>query len=85
VVSGSLDLTLRVWNVETGSCERVLRDHKDVGEISFDTLTIFLPMFLIYRRSTVFVPCIVVIEWYQDLMTILFECGMWRQDPVSEC
>jgi WD40 repeat protein len=30
VVSGSVGSTLRVWNVETGSCERVLKGHVEV-------------------------------------------------------
>jgi WD40 repeat protein len=34
VVSGSQGGTLRVWDVETGSCERVLRRHWRVSEIS---------------------------------------------------
>jgi WD40 repeat protein len=34
VVSGSEGGTLRVWDVETGSCERVLRGHGYVSEIS---------------------------------------------------
>jgi WD40 repeat protein len=33
VVSGSRDKTLRVWNVDTGSCERVLEGHTDVSGI----------------------------------------------------
>jgi hypothetical protein len=42
------------------------------------------PQFLI-SESRVFVPCRMVIEWYQDLGMKLSECGMWIQDPVSEC
>jgi WD40 repeat protein len=32
VVSGSRDKTLRVWDVDTGECERELRGHGDVSE-----------------------------------------------------
>jgi hypothetical protein len=28
-------MDLRVWNVETGVCERVLRDHEKVSEVFF--------------------------------------------------
>ena len=33
VVSGSCDRTVRVWDVNTGSCERVLESHSDVSRI----------------------------------------------------
>ena len=29
VISGSQDKTLRIWNIETGECERVLRGHRE--------------------------------------------------------
>jgi len=32
VVSGSMDKTLRVWNMDTGSCEMILEGHS--GSIS---------------------------------------------------
>jgi WD40 repeat protein len=38
VVSGSWDKTLRVWDVDTGDCERVLRGHRDVSEIISSSL-----------------------------------------------
>jgi WD40 repeat protein len=38
VVSGSHDKTLRVWDVETGSCERVLEGHGEESEIKFFSL-----------------------------------------------
>jgi hypothetical protein len=71
VVSGSDDHTLRVWNVETGVCERVLRGHTEVSEILFShvSFTSFI------RLSAVFVPCRMVSEWCQDLGR-LSECGM---------
>jgi WD40 repeat protein len=31
VVSGSVDDTLRIWNISTGGCERVLEGHTDVS------------------------------------------------------
>ena len=31
VVSGSEDKTLRVWNIKTGECERVLEGHSSVS------------------------------------------------------
>ena len=34
VVSGSEDHTVRVWDVNTGSCERVLEGHSRVSRIS---------------------------------------------------
>jgi hypothetical protein len=30
------------------------------------------------------VPCLMVVESCQDLMTRLFVCGIWRRDLVSE-
>jgi WD40 repeat protein len=35
VVSGSGDETVRVWDVETGSCERVLERHEWVSDLPF--------------------------------------------------
>ncbi|PCD20333.1 hypothetical protein AU210_016200 [Fusarium oxysporum f. sp. radicis-cucumerinum] len=36
VASGSADKTIRIWNVETGECERVLKGHnKDVSSVVF--------------------------------------------------
>jgi hypothetical protein len=82
VVSGSWDCTLRVWDLETGVCERVLRGHAGVSEITISSFSL-IPFSSFIRGSPVFVPCRMV-EWCQDLGWI-FECGMWRQESVSEC
>jgi hypothetical protein len=37
------------------------------------------------RGSRVSVPCLMVVGSCQDLVTILFVCGMWIRDLVSEC
>jgi WD40 repeat protein len=42
VVSGSYDNTVRVWDVETGSCERVWEGHGGVSDLPFFFL--FLPL-----------------------------------------
>ena len=40
VVSGSLDTSIRVWDVDTGTCKHALMGHQSLtsGEISPDTL-----------------------------------------------
>jgi WD40 repeat protein len=43
-VSGSGDKTVRVWDVDTGSCERVLEGHGDVSDLPFFFL-LFLFLF----------------------------------------
>jgi WD40 repeat protein len=35
VVSGSGDKTVRVWHLRTGSCEEVLKGHRDVSDLPF--------------------------------------------------
>jgi hypothetical protein len=95
VVSGSGDKTVRVWDVETGSCERVLEGHGRVSDLPsslilspvcfIPSLSLFssLPFFI--RGSRLSVPCLMVVGSCQDLMTRPFVCGMWRRDLVSEC
>lgn len=41
VVSGSLDTSIRVWDVDTGTCKHALMGHQSLtsGEISQDTLS----------------------------------------------
>ena len=41
VVSGSLDTSIRVWDVDTGTCKHALMGHQSLtsGEISPDTLS----------------------------------------------
>jgi hypothetical protein len=85
VVSGSWDKTVRVWDVDTGSCERVLGRHGLVGDLRFTSPFCFIPSLSLIRRSRMSVPCPMVVGSCQDLMTRLFMCGMWRQDLVSEC
>ena len=37
VVSGSIDRTVRVWDVETGQCLKVMEGHrKDVKSVAFE-------------------------------------------------
>ena len=42
VVSGSLDTSIRVWDVDTGTCKHALMGHQSLtsGEISQDTITL---------------------------------------------
>jgi WD40 repeat protein len=41
VVSGCDDKTVRVWDVETGSCERVLEGHEWVSDLPFFPFLLF--------------------------------------------
>jgi WD40 repeat protein len=43
VISGSDDSTLRVWDVDTGECEQVLKGHSEVSQfVLFYRLDIYL-------------------------------------------
>jgi WD40 repeat protein len=42
VVSGSVDKTVRVWDVDTGSRERVLAGHGKVSDLPFFLFLFFL-------------------------------------------
>jgi WD40 repeat protein len=57
VVSGSEDETLRVWDVETGVCERVLRGHEHVSEITISTFH------LSFSSCIVGLLCLCLVGW----------------------
>ena len=40
IVSGSSDYTLRVWNISTGECDRVLKGHSDVSNRIYINISI---------------------------------------------
>jgi hypothetical protein len=82
VVSGSDDKTVRVWDVETGSCERVLKGHDMVFDSSPSLLSILFSFLssgfghseprnsLCSRNST---PPVSVFGWRRSLSRSL--CG----------
>ena len=71
VVSVSIDNTVRVWNVDTGECDRILEGHTRVSINNYMTISAMrisdnVYDDMIYSLCQEYVLCQMV-EWYQYL------------------